>query len=850
METKLKNKIDKIYIMHHTHWDREWYLDFETYRSKLKYGIIDLIDKLEKGVIKNFFFDGQTIIIEDVKDVLSDDIYNKFIKYIKDGVIELGPWYVLPDGFISDEESLIENIRIGKNISKKLNSKSNFGYFPDTFGQIGQTPTLLNEFNIPNALIHRGTKNVPFLVKWKSSNKINSLNTIVLNLREGYYQTIFHTPIKRFKEEFEKFINKAIVNVNDERVLLIMDGCDHTFPANDFDKKLSILKKTYPDIEFKEVLLSEFINKLNNDNFKTYTIEGEQRDPQKAFTLPSVRSTRTNLKIDNRKLIDKLTFVVEPFELLTKINESNLKQINMNFKNAIKNQPHDSILGCSIDAVHLDMETRTRNINSSLDSMIKYKFNNLSEEEYSDFEVKFNDKLIIMNNNLSNEPKIQKVTLKIPKKLDKGWIELLNLNSKEKVKYLITKRWEDEVLLAGINNIPSYQQYVFYDLELIQLPSSEIKFDNYKINLVKKISNLLSYKKFDSSINLNNLLIYIKDNNAFIKYNEEIIINITKFKSTMDAGDSYSFSPINNKWFESKLKSAFWSGNNNELIKFKFNVEHIIPKSLSKDRKKHSDKNIINEYEIVLTFKNKLSFDVEINVKNNSMDSKIVQDFEIKANEVYSDQAFEFKKRYLVSNINYEAQGENNSEISYPQFNSIRNVYLDKFGIQFNHIGLQEWDLSNGSLTVTLLRNIGWLSRRDMLSRKGGAGPSYPTPNAQNLGEHKFNYSFNLGAKKIDLNKHFVNVETPYHQGSKEFRNKIVLGEINKLMITRIKQIKHNNKNYLEVRVINPTNKKITINYLFNYFIIVDLEYNFKSKKVNTLNLEAKQFKTLLIERS
>ncbi|HZJ10578.1 MAG TPA: glycosyl hydrolase-related protein, partial [Trueperaceae bacterium] len=41
-------------------------------------------------------------------------------------------------------------------------------------------------------------------------------------------------------------------------------------------------------------------------------------------------------------------------------------------------------------------------------------------------------------------------------------------------------------------------------------------------------------------------------------------------------------------------------------------------------------------------------------------------------------------------------------------------------------------------IAVTLLRCVGWLSREDLISRPQGAGPSLPTPEAQCLGEHRF----------------------------------------------------------------------------------------------------------------
>ena len=53
--------------------------------------------------------------------------------------------------------------------------------------------------------------------------------------------------------------------------------------------------------------------------------------------------------------------------------------------------------------------------------------------------------------------------------------------------------------------------------------------------------------------------------------------------------------------------------------------------------------------------------------------------------------------------------------------------------------GLTEASVAlQGEFAVTLLRCVGWLSRDDLATRKGGAGPGVPTPEAQCPGRHRF----------------------------------------------------------------------------------------------------------------
>jgi alpha-mannosidase len=45
------------------------------------------------------------------------------------------------------------------------------------------------------------------------------------------------------------------------------------------------------------------------------------------------------------------------------------------------------------------------------------------------------------------------------------------------------------------------------------------------------------------------------------------------------------------------------------------------------------------------------------------------------------------------------------------------------------------------TMLLTLLRCVGWLSRSDLATRRGGAGPELETPDAQELGTHRFEFA-------------------------------------------------------------------------------------------------------------
>ena len=89
--------------------------------------------------------------------------------------------------------------------------------------------------------------------------------------------------------------------------------------------------------------------------------------------------------------------------------------------------------------------------------------------------------------------------------------------------------------------------------------------------------------------------------------------------------------------------------------------------------------------------------------------------------------------------------------------------------------GLREASVSTeGVIAVTLLRCFGWLSREDLATRKGGAGPQVETPGGQERGTHHFDLSLIpydgdllLAVPQADAFQAGLRAEvTPVHAGS------------------------------------------------------------------------------------
>ena len=95
----------KAHIISHTHWDREWYLPYEKHHM-LQIELMDtLLDTIARDEnFKSFHLDGQTIMLEDYLQVRPER-EEELKKAIREGKIQIGPWYILQDEWLTSSES-------------------------------------------------------------------------------------------------------------------------------------------------------------------------------------------------------------------------------------------------------------------------------------------------------------------------------------------------------------------------------------------------------------------------------------------------------------------------------------------------------------------------------------------------------------------------------------------------------------------------------------------------------------------------------------------------------------------------------------------------------------------------
>ena len=374
-----------LHFISHTHWDREWYMPFEAHRFKLVEFFDRLLDTLDADpAFRSFHLDGQAIVIEDYLEV-RPRMREKIEKYIADGRLVVGPWYILQDEYLIDGESNVRNMLIGKQVSARYGQVSDIGYFPDAFGNIGQAPQILRGFGIDCVAFGRGVSprkgdrldtgeenygKAVSEVLWRSPDGSEVIGAAYLN----WYNNASEIPAENTAERLDT------IRQNCERVattphLLCMNGCDHQPVQTDIGQILERENRTYPHT----LIHSNFRDYFDairpyQDRFGIFVGELDGEYSNGWSTLANTASARIYLKQWNAVCENLLERQAEPMSVAAYLytgQKTDRDYYHFAWKKLLQNHPHDSICGCSVDDVHTEMVTRFRKVHASVHQLLR-----------------------------------------------------------------------------------------------------------------------------------------------------------------------------------------------------------------------------------------------------------------------------------------------------------------------------------------------------------------------------------------------------------------------------------------------------------------------------------------------
>lgn len=370
----------KVHYVLSSHWDREWYQTFQDYRRRLVHLLDRILDDLETGTLQGpFTTDGQAIILEDYLEIRPER-RAQVERFAKSGQLKIGPWFVLPDEWLVSGESIIRNLRLGRQVARSYGGiTSDAGFVCDLFGHISQLPQIAKNFGIKAALVWRGLEpRKTALLRWKGAD-----GTELPCYRFGrggytdYASDVRHMgePLSHFEPQkaladLKAYLAKEAARTPHGAPLLVFDGADHL--EHDLDHyRLLFAQKTGPGFPYEVVhsTLDHYLDDLltHRSKIKEFA-EGELREVGRAtaatdlqWLIPGVLSSRVWIKQSNAECQTLLCQWAEPFAALSTAltgAPAPTGYLDVAWRWLLQNHPHDSICGCSIDEVHEDMKFR------------------------------------------------------------------------------------------------------------------------------------------------------------------------------------------------------------------------------------------------------------------------------------------------------------------------------------------------------------------------------------------------------------------------------------------------------------------------------------------------------------
>ncbi len=367
-------------VVPHTHWDREWYAPFETMRFHLVRFFDELLDVVEaEPDLPVFLLDGQSVILEDYLDVRRDQ-RDRVARLVTAGRLRPGPNYVQPDEFHVSGEALVRNLLLGCQVAAEFGWVMREGYLPDTFGHVHQLPQILRGFGIETFYAMRGFGEDPesfgsrfwweapdgsrVLAEWLTESYSNAA---VLTADPGR-MALHHGAIVRYENLAE--LLERLARRSPTGVLLLLNGGDHLRVQSDLPAKVGSLDAGVSST-VRLGSLEEFHELVAAGPLPETVVRGELRYGRLHAVFDGIGSTRTPMKALNERTEAHLSGVAERLDALATLvdGRSNLDSLRYAWRQLVKNYAHDSICGCSVDAVHDEMTMRFTTIRQLTDAV-------------------------------------------------------------------------------------------------------------------------------------------------------------------------------------------------------------------------------------------------------------------------------------------------------------------------------------------------------------------------------------------------------------------------------------------------------------------------------------------------
>ncbi|MGY3777973.1 glycoside hydrolase family 38 N-terminal domain-containing protein [Isobaculum melis] len=750
----------QVFVVPHSHWDREWYFSIEDSNTILSENMAELLTFLEQTPnFPTYTFDGQLSVIEDYLKHAPEDV-ERLKKLIKNGRLHIGPWYTQGDTLLLQTESIIRNLLIGKQGAEAFGHSMDIGYLPDIFGQNAYLPSIFKRFGITHSILQRGlyheqvNKDLNF--QWIAPNG-EAIPTN--NIYFGYGPGKFLASDEQYVTQTLLPILEALEKMNPKDApLLLPAGGDQVFVRKNFPKVIEELNQRDWPYEF---ILSDYESYMEKAWMTPHEtkINGELIACQKSRIHNTIRSQRMDIKQKNAQIEEKIYQQLEPLGVLSQELGGNYPQNWMNscLKLLFDVHAHDSIGGCNSDETNREIMNRLYKIERIVDGYLNILKKQISRGILAEEEgvVAFNLLPKKVNKQLSFIIFTKESSIQLTDLLGKALPQVIRnqeyISGGTQVK--VTAEGEVQVELPGYYRTEIAAEVPFegfgYRKLLIQnslnerlasVENTKIKNEFYELEVV---DGMLEVRRYDGAVKK----------------------QLFDFENMADAGDSYDFSPVENGLanYSTKFKLIDIKTSSQES-------EMILETTVAVAKELANWNQLTEEMTIQTTIRLVKGSDMiylQHQMENRTNDHRVRLRFLGENTEglSYGDQGYSLLERknhnpYLA---NWREEGFAEAPQAIFPLERFVTINEKEGNVALFTKGLKEYEATDDALYLTLFRGVGLLGKDDLAWRPGRASginnKVVATPDAQMHGTLTFDLAYRWVNEELHPQKLYAAAE-------------------------------------------------------------------------------------------
>lgn len=711
-----------------THWDREWYRTFQAFRSRLVDTVDRVLDLIDGDPGYTFLLDGQAIVLEDYLEMRPDRRADLEAR-VREGRIEIGPWYVQPDSLLPGGEAHIRNLLEGRRVASTIGPVSHVAYTPDSFGHPAQFPQLFAGFGLNHFLYWRGNDNeiaeLPAEYAWTAPD---GTTILACHFWLGYGNAAgLPKDVDEAVSRLTKAVEELSARTTSDRVLLLA-GTDHQPPDAHTGAVCDALAKA-TGWNVRRGVLADFVEGLTTEGRPAFT--GELLGGRIANLLPSVWSTRTYLKIANRRCETTLDGWAEPWSALgEKLGLSDERPaLRAAWRQLLQNQAHDSICGCSQDAVHEQMLGRYDYAFEIARETAKRECERIAGLDVTR-RIDWSDEITLAVFNPSPHTRTDVVRFPVQGYPPFDNSEHHSIHPLNWINMRLDKGWEVDgraarrVPVETHDRVRIINEQSDFDVEFVAADVPAFGYRTFSLKPTDAHAEVV-----DDGRTITNGSVTVEagtDGSLTIDFGGVRYEQLLGFENIGDRGDSYDFDPVPGDWKAGDVTVERATHDNGvQLLRIK---RYFAVPLLSEDRNSRSD---ISRY-LEIRYQVRLAegvdrVDVHIEVHNEGTDHRVRMLFptEVPTETFHAATTLDTAVRSTAPRDG--SQWLHVAPATFPI-----QGWVSANGLTIVAPGLNEAEVTDeGTIKVTLLRSVGWLSRMDLRTRPSHAGPALPTPGAQ-----------------------------------------------------------------------------------------------------------------------